>query len=100
MAHEAPITIQFNLIQANASQQGVRNVCISIYFFNYIFINICLCNYQVKLARSSENCALVIVVWAPATEEGAAFSVKNDAEVAVSLIQSGSFSPPVPPPLR
>ena len=51
---------------------------------------------QVKLARDEENCALVIVVWSPVTVEGAAFSVENSSDVAVSVTQKGVFAPPVP----
>jgi hypothetical protein len=51
---------------------------------------------QVKLARDVENCALVIVVWSPASVEGAAFSVENSSDVAVSVTQKGVFAPPVP----
>jgi hypothetical protein len=43
-----------------------------------------------------ENCALVIVVWSPASVEGAAFSVENSSDVAVSVTQKGVFAPPVP----
>jgi hypothetical protein len=52
--------------------------------------------FQVKLARDVENCALVIVVWSPASVEGAAFSVENSSDVAVSVTQKGVFAPPVP----
>ena len=38
----------------------------------------------------------MIVVWSPVSVEGAAFSVENSSDVAVSVTQKGVFAPPVP----
>jgi hypothetical protein len=49
---------------------------------------------QVKLASAAENCSVVVVVWRSTRERGTAFSIKNDSDVPISVVQAGVFIPP------